>query len=87
MKNNIVGLKELRLNIQKYASLIECGESFVVLRKSRPIFRIVPPELEDKRENAVDFTKISKNGEAAKEILKELHKLNVAVKALIDFKI
>ncbi len=76
MKNNIVGLKELRVNIQKYASLIEKGESFVVVRKSRPIFKIVPPESEDQWETVVDFTKINKNGVAAKEILQELHKLN-----------
>ena len=77
----------MRLNIQKYASLIEEGESFVVVRKSRPIFKIVPPESEDQWEAVVDFTKINKNGVAVKEILKELHKLNAAVKALIDFKI
>ena len=76
MKNNIVGLKELRGNIQKYASLVEKGGSFIIVRKSRPIFKIVSPESEDPWETVVDFTKINKNGMAAKEILKELYKLN-----------
>lgn len=76
MKNNIVGLKELRGNMQKYASLVEKGESFVIVRKSRPIFKIVPPESENQWETVADFTKINKNGLAAKEILKELRKLN-----------
>lgn len=76
MKNNIVGLKELRGNMQKYASLVERGESFVIVRKSRPIFKIVPPESENQWETVADFTKINKNGLAAKEILKELRKLN-----------
>lgn len=76
MKNNIVGLKALRGNMQKYVSLVEKGESFVIVRKSRPIFKIVPPELENQWETVADFTKINKNGLAAKEILKELRKLN-----------
>lgn len=76
MENTIVGLKELRENMGKYASLVEKGESFIVVRKSKPIFKIVSPELENQWETVVDFTEISKNGVAAKEVLKELRKLN-----------
>lgn len=39
---NIVGLKELRENTEKYISQIGKGKSFTVVRRSRPIFRLVP---------------------------------------------
>lgn len=76
MKNNLIGLKELRENIETYISKVEKGKSFVVIKKSKPVFKIVPPEAEEHWETAVDFTVINKNGISAKEILKELRKLN-----------
>ena len=76
MKTHILGLKELRENMQKYASLVERGESFIVVKKSKPLFKLVPPESEEQWEMVADFTKINKNGIAAKTILKELRKLN-----------
>ena len=62
MRANILGLKELRENMQKYASLVERGRSFMVVRKSKPVFKMVPPETEEEWETVVDFTKINKNG-------------------------
>ncbi|MDP3764632.1 MAG: type II toxin-antitoxin system Phd/YefM family antitoxin [bacterium] len=76
MKNTIVGLKELRENLDIYISQIDKGKSFTVVRKSKPVFKIVPPEAEEQWETIVDFTKINKNGLAAREILAELRKLN-----------
>ena len=76
MKINILGLKELRENMQKYASRVEEGESFIVVRKSKPVFKMVPPESEEQWETIADFTKINKNGVPAKEVLKALRKLN-----------
>ncbi len=76
MKTQILGLKELRENMQKYASRVEKGESFVVVKKSKPIFKIVPSESEEQWETVVDFTKINKNGVPAKEVLKALRQLN-----------
>jgi len=76
MKTHILGLKELRENMQKYASLVEKGESFIVVRKSKPVFKIVPPESEDQWETVADFTEINKNGVDAEKILKALRKLN-----------
>ena len=76
MKNNIVGLKELRGNIDTYISEVKKGESFVVVRKSKPIFKMVPPDFEEQWETVVNFTKISKGGVDAKKILKALHNLN-----------
>jgi antitoxin (DNA-binding transcriptional repressor) of toxin-antitoxin stability system len=60
---NIVGLKELRENIDTYITRIQNGESLTVMRRSKPIFRITPVETEeDEWQTLVDFTKIQKNG-------------------------
>ena len=76
MKTHILGLKELRENMQKYTSLVERGESFIVVKKSKPVFKIVPPDSEEQWEMVADFTKINKNGVDAEKILKALRKLN-----------
>ena len=76
MKTHILGLKELRENMQKYASLVEKGASFVIVRKSKPVFKIVPPESEEAWETVADFTKINKHGVDARKVLKALRKLN-----------
>ena len=39
--HSIVGLKELRENIDSYISAVEKGRSFVVVRKSKPVFKII----------------------------------------------
>ncbi len=77
MKSTIVGLKELRGNMDAYISKVKNGKSFIVVRKSKPLFKIIPLEFENQWETVIDFTEISKNGIAAKEILKELRQLNV----------
>jgi len=76
MKTHILGLKELRENMEKYASLVAKGESFVVVKKSKPIFKLVSPESDDQWETVADFTKINKKGVLAAEILTVLRKLN-----------
>ncbi len=76
MKNTIVGLKELRENIDKYITRIEKGDSFTVVRKSKAVFKISPLDDESLWETVVDFTKIKKGGVSAKDILKELRALN-----------
>jgi prevent-host-death family protein len=74
---NIVGLRELRENVGKYAARVARGESFVVMRRSRPMFRIVPVDDEEGWETVVDFTKIPKykGGIRAEELLKTLDKI------------
>ena len=73
MKNNIVGLKELRRNMQKYASLIEKGEFFIVVKRSKPLFKISSVDEDDGLwETIVDFTKINKRGILAEELLTKL---------------
>jgi antitoxin (DNA-binding transcriptional repressor) of toxin-antitoxin stability system len=41
-QSNIIGLKDLRLNIEKYIKLIQKGHSFTVIRKSNPVFKLEP---------------------------------------------
>ena len=61
LTNSIVGLKELRENIDTYINAVEKGRSFVVVRKSRPVFKISSPqEANDLWEPLIDFTKIRK---------------------------
>ena len=67
---NIVGLKELRQNIEKYAARVQKGESLIIMRRSKPLFRITP--VEDEWETVVDFTKIRKGGVPLEELLSRL---------------
>ncbi len=74
MKNNtIVGLKELRENIEAYISKVRAGNSFIVVKKSKPVFRISSPE-EDLSlwEPVIDFTKIRKGGVSIADLLSRL---------------
>lgn len=73
MASKIVGLKELRENIQTYIAQIEQGKSFTVVRRSRPIFTISPPDQETGQwEPVIDFTKIKKGGVKIDDLLARL---------------
>ena len=73
MKQSIVGLRELRENIETYISRVKRGDSFIVVRRSKPIFKISSSEDEaDLWETVVDFTRIKRGGVSAKEVLKYL---------------
>ena len=77
MKTKLIGLKELRENTEKYISEISKGKSFIVLRKSKPLFTISPPDEDESMwEPVIDFTKINKNGVSANIILKRLKTLS-----------
>jgi antitoxin (DNA-binding transcriptional repressor) of toxin-antitoxin stability system len=68
---NIVALKDLRENMGKYAAKVAHGGSFVVFKKSRPIFKICPIN-DGNWEEVIDFTKIKKGGVNIKEILSRI---------------
>ncbi len=72
MPNNVVGLKELRENIDIYINRINKGKSFLVLRKSKPVFKISPADEMDAWEPVIDFTKVKTGGVNIKEILSRL---------------
>ncbi|MCX6810094.1 MAG: hypothetical protein NTZ65_05140 [Candidatus Berkelbacteria bacterium] len=70
---NIIGLKDLRKNLPDYEKKIASGATFLVLKKSKPIFRISPVfEQESEWEEAIDFTKMKKGGVAIEDLLKRL---------------
>jgi prevent-host-death family protein len=69
----IIGLKELRENTAVYEKKVKQGESFLVVKRSKPIFKLVPlSESDEQWEEVVDFTKIKKGGVKIKDILSRL---------------
>ncbi len=75
--NKIIGLKELRENVDSFIAQINKGDSFVVVRKSKPIFKIAPIDFEEINwERVADFTKLNEKGISAREILSKLKTLN-----------
>jgi prevent-host-death family protein len=70
---NIIGLKELRENIKTYIAQVEKGRSFIVMKRSKPIFKISPARDEGELwEEVIDFTKLKKGGVAVDELLSRL---------------
>lgn len=68
---HIVGLKELRQNTAKYIRATEEGRSFIIVKQSKPLFKITPLD-NDEWEEVIDFTKIKKGGVAIHDLLKRL---------------
>jgi len=72
-KENIVGVKELRQNLDKYIKQVGEGKTFTVFRRSDPVFKITPMvDEENLWESVVDFTKIKKGGVSINELLSRL---------------
>lgn len=57
--------------MQEYAQKVKQGHSFVVFKRSKPLFRISPLE-EGPWEEIIDFTKIKKGGIELKDLLQRL---------------
>lgn len=74
MHKNIIGLKEFRENVEAYAKKVSKGDSFIVVKRSKPIFRVAPLHEEDEGQwkTVIDFTKIRKGGIPAEVLLKYL---------------
>ena len=68
---NIITLKNLRENMQEYAQKVKRGRSFIVFKKSKPLFKISPVE-EGRWEEVIDFTKVKNGGVNIKELLERL---------------
>lgn len=71
-KQKIIGLKEFRLNAEEYISRIEKGESFIVLKRSNPVFKLTPVDDEEIWETVADFTEINPEGVPAEDVIKAL---------------
>ncbi len=78
MKEKIVGLKELRENMENYISRVEKGDSFVVVRKSKAVFKVSPvnDDQEGVWETVLDFSKHKKGGIPALELLTQIKRFN-----------
>jgi len=72
MKTNIIGLKEFRQNAESFIKRVNKGESFTVLKRSNPVFKITAVENEEMWETVADFTEIKKEGIPAMDILKAI---------------
>ena len=70
--NTIIGVKELRENLEAYVDKISKGMSFTVVKRSKPVFNITPIELDENWEEVVDFTKIRKGGVNINEVLSRI---------------
>ena len=72
LKEQIIPFKEFRLNAAKYIDALSKGQSFLVMKRSRPVFRLEP--VEEMWETIGDFSTRSGGGIPAKELLKYLRK-------------
>ncbi len=76
--NKNIGLAVLQKDVEKYAKQVSKGHSFVVTKRSRPLFKIVAltdevdEDNDEKWETVVDFTKFYKGGIPAKELARRL---------------
>jgi len=76
--NKIIGLKDLRENTEAFINKIKKGQSFVVVRKSKPVFKLSPVDEwgdEGMWEQIVDFREIHPNGVPIKDVLASLKRL------------
>lgn len=72
---NTISLKDLRQNFPEFIEKIEKGKSFVVIKRSQPVFKISPVE-EDLWEPVIDFSLFKPNGLSASQLLKTIDKLS-----------
>ena len=68
----IIGLKDLRENVDKYVRDVGRGTDYIVVRRSKPLFRMVAPLKEENWETVIDFTKIKIGGVNIKELFARL---------------
>lgn len=68
---SIIALKELRENLGAYEKKVQRGHSFLVVKRSKPIFKITPVD-EGEWETLIDFTRLKKSGIDARELLRRL---------------
>jgi len=59
---NLIALKDLRLNMDKYATAVKAGQSFIVLKQSKPLFKLTPINEDNDWEEVINFTKIKRGG-------------------------
>lgn len=68
----IIGLKEFRRGVDEVVRGIHQGRSYIVLRRSKPLFRLSPIDEDQEWEEVVDFTKLRRGGVSIKDLLSRL---------------
>ena len=78
MNNRIIGLKDLRVNMNAYIAELRKGKSFTVVRRTKPVFVLSSPQsdVDGQWEPVVDFTRVNKRGVLARDVLMMLRQLN-----------
>lgn len=71
--SNTVSLKELREQFPKYIDAIADGQSFTVVKRSKPIFQINPVSDNGEWLTIADFTTIKARGIDADLVLESLN--------------
>jgi len=75
-QKDIIGVKELRENLETYIKKVNKGDSFIVVRRSKPVFKISPVNDESEDwETVVDFTNLKKGGVLLDDVKKALDRL------------
>lgn len=69
---SLIALKDLRLNMDKYAKEVKAGKSFIVLKQSKPLFKLSPINEDSDWEEVINFAKIKKGGVNIDELLASL---------------
>lgn len=67
----IINLKAFREDTEKYIRAIEKGDSFVVFKRSKPVFELSPIE-SGEWETVIDFTKVKRGGILVDDLLARL---------------
>jgi prevent-host-death family protein len=76
INSEIIGLRELRDNTEEYIREVGNGKSFLVMRRSEPVFKLTPIDTwgdDGSWKTTIDFNDIKKGGIDITEILKQLH--------------
>lgn len=78
MTDKIIGVKELRENIDKYAAQVKAGRFITVVKRSEPLFRLTPVDDDESGWESFDLTKIKgyENGMPASKFLEVLREVN-----------
>ena len=69
--DKLIGLREFRENVEAYTKQVNKGQSFIVMKRSKPIFKIAPVD-EGGWEEVIDFTKMQKGGVVIDDLLSRL---------------
>lgn len=75
----VIGLKDLRENTEQYISSVKAGKSFLVVRRSKPIFRVSPVDEwgdDGVWKTVADFTKLNKKGVPIDKVIASLKRLH-----------